>query len=74
MPLPVPKGFANTVPHPIEEIALFEVGNHDDEMDNVAQGKTDWENQIDSFQTVMAMARTGAAKGSGKGQYAQAPN
>ena len=74
VPLPVPKGFVNTFPPRIEERNLFEVGDRDGKMDNDTQGKVDGDNQIDSFQTVMAMARTGAAKGSGKGQQAQAPN
>ena len=62
VPLPVPKGFANTVPPPIDERELFEVGDRDEEMDNDAQGKADWDSQIDSFQTVMAMARASATQ------------
>ena len=61
LPLPVPKGFANTVPIPNVDDEFFDDENAA-EMADGANEKSEWDDKIDSFQTVMAMARASAAQ------------
>ena len=65
-PLLVPKGFANSVP-PTDSDDLFDLDGNDDLMSEKAGGgalarECMWEDKIDSFQEVMALARASAAQ------------
>jgi hypothetical protein len=65
-PLLVPKGFVNSVP-PTDSDDLFDLDGNDDLMSEKAGGgalarECMWEDKIDSFQEVMALARASAAQ------------